>query len=105
VRLLMRERPPWEAEPDLEALAAAGFPKLVISGGHSPVFERLCDVLAERLRARRETVAGRGHTIPATGEPYNERLQAFLTEADASSAGAPRARGAPPETGPGPVAR
>ena len=37
-------------------------------------------MLAERLGARRETIAGRGHTIPATGEPYNARLHAFLAE-------------------------
>ena len=29
--------------------------------------------------ARREVIAGRGHTIPATGAPYNECLQDFLT--------------------------
>src|SRR5947207_2025158 len=38
VQLLMRERPPWESEPPLEALRDAAFSKLVISGGHSPVF-------------------------------------------------------------------
>ncbi|MHB8233598.1 MAG: alpha/beta fold hydrolase, partial [Solirubrobacteraceae bacterium] len=58
------------------------FGKLVISGGHSPVFETICDVLAERLTAWRETVAGRGHTIPATGAPYNALLEEFLSGAD-----------------------
>jgi pimeloyl-ACP methyl ester carboxylesterase len=77
-RLCMRERPPWEAEPPLEQLRVAPFAKLVISGGHSPVFEAVCDALAQGLAARRETVAGRGHTIPATGEPYNELVDAFL---------------------------
>ena len=52
----------------------------MISGGHSPVFEAVCDALAERLDAQRETIAGRGHTIPATGEPYNARLHSFLAE-------------------------
>ena len=77
-RHLMRERPPWEGDPPLEALARAPFPKLVISGGHSPVFERVCDAVAGRLHAQRALVKGRGHTIPATGAPYNERLGAFL---------------------------
>ena len=86
VRLLMRERPPWEAEPQLERLRDAPFPKLVISGGHSPVFEAICDVLAARLHARRATVAGRGHTIPANGEPYNELLESFLSEQEARTA-------------------
>ncbi len=78
VRLLMRERPPWEADPPLEQLRAAPFPKLVISGGHSPVFEAVCDAVAARLGAERAVIAGRGHTIPATGAAYNERLHAFL---------------------------
>ncbi|MGA2320936.1 MAG: alpha/beta hydrolase [Solirubrobacteraceae bacterium] len=82
VRLLMRERPPWEAELPLEELRAAAFPKLVISGGHSPVFEVVCDTVASRLRAQRAVIAGRGHTIPATGAAYNERLHAFLTECE-----------------------
>jgi pimeloyl-ACP methyl ester carboxylesterase len=80
VGLLMRERPPWEADPPLEPLGAAPFPKLVISGGHSAVFEAVCDVLATSVHAQRAVIAGRGHTIPATGAPYNGRLQAFLRE-------------------------
>jgi pimeloyl-ACP methyl ester carboxylesterase len=79
-RLLMRERPPWEADPPLELLGHAPFPKLVISGGHSAVFETVCDAVAGRLRAERAVISGRGHTIPATGAPYNERLQAFLSD-------------------------
>ncbi|MHB8531776.1 MAG: hypothetical protein ACYDC2_03545 [Solirubrobacteraceae bacterium] len=68
-RLLMVERPAWEADPPWRALRRAAFPKLVISGGHSPVFEKVCDVTAERIGGRRGTVGGRGHTIPACGSP------------------------------------
>jgi pimeloyl-ACP methyl ester carboxylesterase len=81
-RLVMEERPSWEADVPLEALAAAPFPKLVISGGHSPAFEAVCDVLAERVGAERTVIRGRGHTIPSTGAPYNERLRAFLTDCE-----------------------
>jgi pimeloyl-ACP methyl ester carboxylesterase len=81
-RLLMRERPPWEADPPFEELRTADFPKLVISGDHSPVFEAVCDAVARRLDAQRAVVSGRGHTIPATGAVYNERLHAFLTESE-----------------------
>jgi pimeloyl-ACP methyl ester carboxylesterase len=79
-RHAMEERPPWEAEVPLDALAAASFPTLVISGDHSPAFEAVCDVLAERIGGERAVIRGRGHTIPSTGEPYNERLRAFMTE-------------------------
>lgn len=85
-RLLMRERPPWELDPPLERLAAQPFRKLVISGGHSDVFEAVCDVVAERLGAERAVIPGRGHSIPATGDAYNERLHAFLTACEATRA-------------------
>ena len=81
--LLMRERPPWEAEPDWQTLSAATFPKLVISGGHSEVFEAVCDAVAERIGAARMKIPGRGHTIPATAG-YNEALEKFLGEAEAA---------------------
>ena len=78
-----RERPSWHAQVPLDVLAAASFPKLVISGGHSSVFETLCDNLAERIGAERTIISGRGHTIPATGEIYNARVREFLTRAEA----------------------
>jgi len=82
VRMLMRERPPWESDPPLDSLGVAGFPTLVISGGHSAVFEAVCDAVAGRLGARRAVVSGRRHTIPATGQPYNELLDSFLGAAE-----------------------
>jgi pimeloyl-ACP methyl ester carboxylesterase len=81
-RLLMAERPPWEADPPLAALRRAPFAKLVISGGHSPVFESVCDLLAERIHAERSVISGRLHTIPATGPAYNDRLEAFLSDSE-----------------------
>jgi pimeloyl-ACP methyl ester carboxylesterase len=82
VELLKGERPSWEAEIPLERLAAAGFPVQVLSGGHSPAFEAVCDALAEGLAAERQVIRGRGHTVPSTGAPYNERLEAFLAAAE-----------------------
>jgi pimeloyl-ACP methyl ester carboxylesterase len=84
VMLSARERPPWHADVPFERLAAATFPKLVISGNHSPVFETVCDVVAERIGARRTWVTGRGHTIPATGEAYNDVVHDVLSEAEAA---------------------
>lgn len=84
IELLKRERPSWEAEIPTEALAAAGFPILVLSGGHSPAFEAVCDSLAESLSAEREVIRGRGHTVPSTGAPYNERLESFMSRAESA---------------------
>jgi pimeloyl-ACP methyl ester carboxylesterase len=74
----MRERPPWEAEVPLARLAEARIPSLVVSGGHSAVFEAVCDAVAAPLGAERAVIAGKGHNIPETGAPYNERLERFL---------------------------
>lgn len=82
VELLKRERPSWEAEIPLEQLAAADFPVLVVSGGHSDAFEAVCDALADALSAERAVITGRGHTIPSTGAPYNELLGAFMSAAE-----------------------
>ena len=84
VRLAARERPPWEAEIPFGLLRRAGFPKLVVSGGHSRVFEVICDVLAQRVGAERRVIRGRGHEIAAVGEPYNSLLSEFLRRAEAA---------------------
>ena len=42
----------------------------------------MCDSLARALSAEREVIEGRGHTVPSTGGPYNERLEAFMRAAD-----------------------
>jgi pimeloyl-ACP methyl ester carboxylesterase len=81
VELLKSERPSWEAEVPVELLAAADFPIQVLSGGHSPAFEAVCDALAAQVSAERAVIAGRGHTVPSTGALYNERLEAFLSSA------------------------
>jgi pimeloyl-ACP methyl ester carboxylesterase len=76
-RAAMAERTPDEAEIPLDDLAAAPFPKLVISGGHSAAFDAVCDVLEARLPAQRVVLPGAGHSLPrAPG--YNETLVAFV---------------------------
>jgi citrate synthase len=42
----------------------------------------VCDSLARSLDAEREVITGRGHTVPSTGAPYNERLEAFMRAAE-----------------------
>jgi pimeloyl-ACP methyl ester carboxylesterase len=80
VRALMAERGPWEAEIPFDELAAAPFPKLVLSGAHSEAFDAICDVLEERLGAERAVLPGARHSLPrAPG--FNERLEEFLRRA------------------------
>lgn len=47
----MRGRLPWEAVIPVDEVARASYPKLVVSGGHSPLFDAVCDVLEARLPA------------------------------------------------------
>jgi pimeloyl-ACP methyl ester carboxylesterase len=81
-KLLMVERSSGEAVIPLEELRRAPFPKLVVSGGHSPVFDKVCDLLEKGLGAERAVIRGAGHSVQRTGAPFNERLEAFLRAAE-----------------------
>jgi pimeloyl-ACP methyl ester carboxylesterase len=77
VPVFRRGRPFFDAEMPLAEVASARFPKLVVSGGHSPAFDAMCDDLAHRIGASRATVRGAGHEIQFAGPPINEALQAL----------------------------
>ncbi len=79
-RTLIAERGPWEAEIPLDALAAASFPTLVVSGGHHAAFDAVCDVLVERLGAEHRVLPGYGHA--AQRHPaFNDVLADFVERA------------------------
>ena len=90
-RTLRVERSPAEAVFPFEELARAPFPKLVVSGGHSPVFDAVCDVLEERLGAQRAVLPGAGHSVQRLGGPFNELLANFVERAETQAAGKPDA--------------
>jgi len=80
-RAAMVERSPAEAVIPFDELAAAPFPKLVVSGGHHPAFDAVCDVLEARLGAERAVLPGAGHSLPrAPG--YNDVLVDFIERAE-----------------------
>jgi pimeloyl-ACP methyl ester carboxylesterase len=85
-RTLIVERNPWEAEIDLDTLAAAGFPKLVVTGAHLAAFDAVGDVLVERLDAERLVLPGYGHTAQRHPD-FNEALAAFVAEAETQRRG------------------
>jgi pimeloyl-ACP methyl ester carboxylesterase len=83
-RTLIVERNPWEADIDLDTLAAAPFPKLVVTGAHLAAFDAVCDLLVERLAAERLVLPGYGHT--AQRHPaFNEQLADFVMRAEGDS--------------------
>jgi pimeloyl-ACP methyl ester carboxylesterase len=84
-RTLMVERYPWTAEPPLDELAAAPFPKLVVSGAHSPAFDAVCAVLDDRLGAERAVLPGAGHSVQRLGAPFNDLLAAFVERAESGA--------------------
>jgi pimeloyl-ACP methyl ester carboxylesterase len=83
-RALMVERGPWEASIPLAPLAAAGFPKLVVSGAHHAAFDAICDVLERELPAERLVLPGFGHAVQHHPE-FNAALAEFVERASATS--------------------
>ena len=83
-RALVVERGPWEADIPLEALAAAPFPKLVVSGAHHPAFDAICDALERKLLAERVVLPGYGHTVQRH-PGFNAALADFVDRASASA--------------------
>jgi pimeloyl-ACP methyl ester carboxylesterase len=67
-------RPAWEADLPYAQLAAAPFPKLVVSGGHSAAFDAICDDVARRIGAQQVVVSGAGHEIQFAGPLINDAL-------------------------------
>lgn len=78
-------RRPWQIELPVDDLAAATFPRLVVSGGHDSAFERLNDALALAIRSERAVVAGAGHEVQMTGAHFNGVLERFLDASAESS--------------------
>jgi pimeloyl-ACP methyl ester carboxylesterase len=79
-RALAVERGPWEAEIPVADVAAAPFPKLVVSGGHHLAFDGICDVLERELGAERTVLPGYGHTAQRHPE-FNAVLTDFVERA------------------------
>lgn len=78
---LKTERP-WNTSVPLDALVATTFPKLMVSGGGTPAFEVVCDVLARRLDGKRVLFPGSPHAVQRIGSAFNDELAQLLTSAD-----------------------
>jgi pimeloyl-ACP methyl ester carboxylesterase len=84
--LLRDERFPGEADIPLDALRGASFPKLVVSGGHNPAFETICDVIAAGIGGRRVVIRGAGHSVARTGAAFNDELERLWRSVEAKAA-------------------
>jgi pimeloyl-ACP methyl ester carboxylesterase len=81
MRQLLGARSPDEAEPPLDALRDAGFPILVVSGGHHEASEVICDTIARETGASRAVCRGRDHLVPEAAG-FNAVLERFLDQVD-----------------------
>jgi pimeloyl-ACP methyl ester carboxylesterase len=77
VPVVRQGRPFYTAAIPLGELAAAPFPKLVVSGGHHVGFDQMCASLARRIGASHAVVEGAGHEIQFAGDPINQALQSL----------------------------
>jgi pimeloyl-ACP methyl ester carboxylesterase len=77
----LRTERPWLTGVPLEKLAAARFPTLVVTGGGTPGFEDVADVLAEELSGKRVLFDGSPHAVQRIGEKFNAELVDFLSSA------------------------
>lgn len=96
VRASMVERPPWEAEIPFDAISRSGVPTMVVSGGHHPAFDAVCDAIERQLDAHREVITGAGHSVQSTGEPFNTALASFI-DANSRPPSETRETPAPPD--------
>lgn len=74
-------RLPGDAELRLDLLRDSGVRALVASGAHAEGLERICDALAEELRARRLVAPGAGHFV-AAAPGFAAGLEEFLRSAE-----------------------
>jgi pimeloyl-ACP methyl ester carboxylesterase len=63
VRLMMNYPRYWEMDLPVAEVADAPWGKVVVSGGHRPVQEAICDATAKAIRGERLTLTGAGHLI------------------------------------------
>lgn len=80
------EPAPWTAPIELDTIAAAPFPRLVVSGAWHPAFSAVCDTLAERLEAEHLVLPGFGHGPHHVdgGVPLNGRLLEMFDNVEAA---------------------
>jgi hypothetical protein len=78
VRLLMYSTDYWERQIPTSQVAAAAWPKVVVSGAHDPAQESVCDATAKAIKAERLTLAGAGHLV-LRAPGFNDLLRRVWT--------------------------
>jgi pimeloyl-ACP methyl ester carboxylesterase len=66
----------------LENIKARGIPVLVVTGGWSPAYEAVGDVVSGLCGAARVVVASDHHLLHSASDEFNQRLAEFMRQAD-----------------------
>lgn len=81
--LRARMAPPDAFKAAAEAVAKAGIPVLVISGGWSPAYVAVGDLVAKLTHGRHVIVKSPSHFVQlASAEAFNQAVDAFMREAE-----------------------
>jgi hypothetical protein len=67
----------------LAQIATCAYPKLVVSGGNSPVFDLMSQSLADGIGGRLVTLPGEMHSPQRLGPAFNDELEEHLRIAGA----------------------
>jgi hypothetical protein len=89
-RSLRKVRIPAKAtfQHQLDVIARAGIPLLIVTGGWEPGFEATGDIVAAAANGRHVTVASPHHFPQWNGAAFNPVLVSFMRAADAKRDGA-----------------
>jgi pimeloyl-ACP methyl ester carboxylesterase len=71
---LLRTDRLWTLDVPVGALRDAAFPKLVVSGAWSPVYNAVCSRLANLIGAELQQIRGFGHAVQRSGAAFNRLL-------------------------------
>jgi pimeloyl-ACP methyl ester carboxylesterase len=74
---MLTVRGPWEAVIPIRILAAAPFPKLIITGDHRRAYEVIADRLAEHIGGERAVIPGKQHSVQEVGAAFNDVVEHF----------------------------
>lgn len=81
IRLMKLPSPDW-LRTSLEKIKAQGVPALVVTGGWSPAFEAVGDVVCGLCGAARIVVASDHHLVHLASDEFNLRVAEFMRQAD-----------------------
>ena len=80
--------PPEAFRQAIEAVAQAGVPVLLVTGGWSPAFDAAAEALARLLKGRHVVATSSSHFVQMeSADAFNPAVEAFMREAERAREG------------------